>query len=340
MNIRRGFAAFFLLVQAWACRAEKIEIVWPTPNTAYLEGRAFGEFVQPTASGEVESGLYGCVRSSGAQFHEGIDLKPVKRDRRGEPTDPIFAVMNGVVRYINRTPGDSSYGRYIVLEHPQATPGVYTLYAHLSEIASGLKQGAEVEKGQTIGIMGRSASGQAIPKDRAHLHFEIGLWATRDFQRWYDSKKFGNKNDHGIWNGMNLLGIDPHEFYQRHRAGRVDGFAQYFAQMTAAVRVRVATRMTPDFIQRYPALLQSPLPEGSEICGWDIAVNENGVPFLWTPLKAESVAGLDRGESRILEVAEGALRHHRCRSLVVSKRGGYVVGRDLETLLQLLFGFR
>ncbi|MFH1498262.1 MAG: M23 family metallopeptidase [Verrucomicrobiota bacterium] len=121
--------------------AQRIELAWPTPNRAFLEGRPIGDFVQPTVSGEVTSGLFGCVRSHGRQFHEGLDLSPVSRDRRGEATDPIYAVMSGVVRHVSRTAGDSSYGRYVVIEHPEITPTIYTLYAHLAAIPAELREG-------------------------------------------------------------------------------------------------------------------------------------------------------------------------------------------------------
>ena len=53
-------------------------IVWPSPNRAFLEGKLFTDFIQPTAMGTPESGLFGNVRSEGYKFHEGLDIKPVE----------------------------------------------------------------------------------------------------------------------------------------------------------------------------------------------------------------------------------------------------------------------
>jgi len=329
-----------LVVCAVSLRAQRVEIGWPTPSTAYLEGKPTETFIQPTASGVPESGLFGCVRSSGAQFHEGIDIKPVKRNRQGEAVDPIFAVLPGVVRHISRQPGNSSYGRYIVIEHTEQSPSVFTLYAHLASVAEGLSVGAKVERDQVIAVMGRSASGYAIPKDRAHLHFEIGLWLTRDFQGWYNWKKFGSRNEHGFWNGMNLAGIDPLDFYDKLRARRVENFQQYFAQLNPAVKVRISTRKIPDFIERYPALLAKPLPTDTLVAGWEVTFNEMGVPFAWTPLTSMELLGFATNEIRVIEADEALLKRHRCRSLVFTKRGKPAIGKDLETVLQLLFGVR
>lgn len=338
MNRFTGYFVVALLTVA-SLRAERIDLAWPTPNTAYFDGKPIADFIQPTASGEPDSGLFGCVRSGGAQFHEGLDLKPLHRDRHGEPSDPIFAAYQGVVRHINRNPGESNYGRYIVIEHTELTPAVITLYAHLSSIAPGLKVGDRVERGQTIAVMGRSASGNAIPKDRAHMHFEIGVWLTRDFQMWYNWKKFGSRNEQGVWNGMNLLGFDPLAFFNAYRSRAVDDFAQYLTKMKPAVRVRIATKYIPDFIERYPALLTRAMPPSDAFAGWEVMFDDMGFPFAWTPLSAMELVGLRPNEPQGTVVNEAA-RLPRCKSLVFKKRGRYEIGRDLESTLQLLFGLR
>ncbi len=329
-----------LLAVVWVTtvvRAERLEIIWPTPDTRFAEGRPWTEFVQPTASGVPESGLYGGTRSGGLQFHEGLDLKPIKRDRKGEPTDEIFAVLDGTVRHIASNPGKSSYGRYIVIEHTDQTPAMSTLYAHLSAIAPGLRTGDRVTRGQVIATMGRSASGYAIPRDRAHLHFEICMWITRDFQSWYNGKKFGSRNEHGLFNGMNLIGVDPLDFYTQLRADRVDGFLNYMRQLRPALTVRVVTTKTPDFIQRYPALAPAGLPADGIVGGWEITLNEYGVPFQWKALAPIDVLRFKLGEIKILSADESLLKKQRSKSLVVSRRGEWTVGRDLDTLLDLLF---
>lgn len=338
-SLRAGFVMLAMLVFGSALPAQRIEIAWPTANRAYAERRPLEDFIQPTVSGEVISGLFGCVRTQGRQFHEGIDLKPISRDRRGEATDEIFAVLPGIVRHINRTAGDSSYGRYIVLEHTDQSLPVYTLYAHLASIADGLKTGDTVARAQVIGIMGRSAGGYTIPKDRAHLHFEIGLRLTDDFQSWYDWKKFGSRNEHGIWNGMNLVGVDALEFYSLFRDRRVDGFDDYFRQLPEALRLRIATTHTPDFIRRYPSLRRGADTDKSP-AGWEVAFNSFGVPFAWTPLAASELDGYKPNEVRIVSTNDDALRACRCKDLTRTSRNRTLPDRDLQTVLQLIFGLR
>jgi hypothetical protein len=318
---------------------DRLEIAWPTPNKAWEQGLPFSEFIQPTAAGEPTSGCYGCVRSHGMQFHEGIDIKAVARDRRGEPTDQVFAAMSGVVRHISDRPGDSNYGRYIVLEHPEAAPAVYTLYAHLARVLPGVAEGARVERGQPIAIMGHTKSGAPIPRERAHLHFEIGLMVTREFQSWYERKGYGSPNEHGLWNGFNLMGFDPLDFLNQWREHKVENLQDYFDQMKAQVTLRIATRKVPDFVLRYPSLLRAPLPEGP-IGGWEIQCDWTGLPISWRPLAPMEVIGQPTNEVTILSVDQASAAQHRAKVLVQRRGSGYVPVRDLEMVLQQIFGVR
>lgn len=339
MNGRLLSFLIFVLLAGRGFSASRVEFVWPTPLPAWNEGKSAANFLQHAGSGDPASGGFGGVRSGGTHFHEGIDIVPQSRDRRGEPMDDVFAAMTGVVRHINSSAGDSGYGRYIVIEHPEETPGVYTLYAHLARIAPGLRVGAVVKAGQVLGTMGHSSGGYSIPKERSHLHFEIGLMITRDFQNWYGQKKFGSANEQGLWNGMNLMGIDPLDFLGLWRMKRVNTFQDYFAQMEPVVTVRIATLRTPDFVTRYPSLLTKPLPLGP-VGGWEIKFSWTGLPIAWTPLSALEVAGLPRDQPRILSVNAEAERQQRSKTLAVSRRGAWAVGKDLETVLQQLFGLR
>jgi murein DD-endopeptidase MepM/ murein hydrolase activator NlpD len=331
-------ALICLLLAGVACAHGRLQLAWPTANTAYLDGKPIEAYIQPTASGEPTSGLFGCVRSSGYQFHEGLDLKPVCARDHGEPTDEIYATMDGVVRHIGRKAGQSSYGRYLVLEHPGATPAFYSLYAHLSEVRAGLKEGDEVKRGEVIATMGRSAGGYSIPQDRAHLHFEMGLVATRDFQSWYGGKKFGSPNLHGNWNGMNLMGFDPRDFFDQFRAKRVADVGGYLAQLPVAVKVRVAVGRTPNYAVRYPSLVKGELPGGSLVAGWEVDCYWTGMPLALRPLAAVELIGQRPGTVRIVEVNHEEVVGHRAISLLRGRGAAQLAGKDLLDVLEKLFG--
>jgi murein DD-endopeptidase MepM/ murein hydrolase activator NlpD len=318
--------------------AARLDLTWPTPNPAFLEGRPIRDYVQPTASGEPESGLFGCVRSNGFQFHEGIDLKPVNPRHRGEPTDEIYAAMDGVVRHISPHSGESNYGRYVVLEHPGATPAIYTLYAHLQSVTPGLAVGTEVKRGQAIGIMGHSAGGSAIPRERAHLHFEMGLMVTRDFQAWYYGQRFGSPNLHGEWNGMNLMGFDPRDFCTQLHAHQVDDVIDYLRRQTVAMRVRVASGRTPDYALRYPSLVKGTLPPGTLMGGWELELLWTGLPLSLRPLAPDELGGLRPGIIQIVDMNREEMLTHRAISLVRGRGAGTTPGKDLQDVIGKLFG--
>jgi len=330
----------------WA-QPGQIDLCWPTPNPAWQNGEPIRTFLQHAGSGNPLSGSYGSVRNSGTRFHEGIDLFPVRRDARGEPLDEVFAAMSGCVRYVNTEPKKSSYGRYVVLEHDDQSVAVYTLYAHLASVDSSLLGEGEVLRvlaGQVLGKMGRSAGGDGIPKARAHLHFEIGLRLTDDFEWWYDARGFDDPNHHGIFNGMNLMGFDPLAFYEAHRAGRIRTMSEWFAQMQPAVVLHIRSTSTPDFVRRYPSLLRAEeVGEGTLAVvgaheGWRIECDPSGIPFRWTLLGADEVRGLSPGKVRVIVVDEGLIAEQPAKQLVVRTPRGWQLGRDLETVRQLLFG--
>lgn len=337
-----GLGLVGLAVSMQADDAARLQLVWPTPNPAWLQGAPLEAYIQPTASREITSGLFGSVRRGGYQFHEGIDLGPVRRDARGEALDEIYAVMDGVVRHVSARAGDSSYGRYLVLEHPGTEPGIYTLYSHLATFAPGIEAGRVVARGQVLGIMGRSAGGYVIPPERAHLHFEMGLRLTDDFASWYEWKKFTTPNRHDRWNGMNLMGFDPLDFYNRFRGREVNHFGDYLRTLEEAVVVRVAIAGRPDFVRRYPSLVRT--PEGGEpmmIAGWEVQVDQTGLPYAWTPLSRAELGTQRAGEVKVVRVDRPRVEAFKGKKLVTfNRRGTAVPAQDLQTMLQLVFGMR
>jgi murein DD-endopeptidase MepM/ murein hydrolase activator NlpD len=196
-----------------------------------------------------------------------------------------------------------------------------------------------VERGQAIAIMGHTKSGTPIPRERAHLHFEIGVMVTREFQSWYERRGYGSPNEHGLWNGFNLMGFDPLDFYDQWRDHKVDNLQDYFGQMKPQVTLRIATHKVPDFVQRYPSLVRAPMPEGL-LGGWEIQFDWTGIPISWRPLSTMEVAGQTGDLVTILNVDQTSVAQHRAKVLVRRRGAGYIPVRDLETVLQQLFGIR
>lgn len=312
---------------------------WPTMNRSFNRGEPKDSFIQPTVSGEVQSGLFGCVRENGQRFHEAIDLKAIRHDRRGEAKDLVLAAMDGRVTYVNRRVERSDYGRYVVIEHMGAQPDFYTLYAHLSLIKTSVRVGVMVKSGTVLGIMGRSDRDGNIPKERAHLHFEMGLRLSNNFSAWYEGMDFDTPNYHGNFNGMNLNGFDPLEFFTRYRNGQVDTVQAYLQSLPTAYSLRVATKHTPYFIRRYPCLLTGPASD--DLVGWDVEFTGFGLPVRWTPLSRDNSPGpMREGDVTLITHSPGLLKKSECINSILMEPGGVELGGSLRRTIHLLFDFR
>ncbi len=310
---RIGFCGLFVFLITLNCATG--QLVWPTPNPAFQNGAEIDAFIQPTVSGKVRSGLFGCVRNSGQRFHEGLDLYPLSRDKKGEALDSVYSVLPGRIMYINSVVGHSSYGRYVVVEHFEDSLAFHSLYAHLAKIDRSIHVGSSVEAGTVLGIMGRSAGGYSIPKERAHVHFELGFRLTDAFQNWYDAQKFGSKNRHGMWNGMNLVSVDPLRFYEARRGGRIGSFKEHIEAIPVVARIRVFEARVPAFVQNFPELVTREY-ERKDLVAWDIGFTQYGVPKQWTPrFKDEDLDG-KAGDVKVIAYNFRHLEGQSCRSVL------------------------
>ena len=311
--------------------------VLPTPNDAIYKGGGEAYFVG-TVGRSWESGTFGCVRTDGRQMHEGLDIRCVQRDSKNEPIDPIFAVAAGRVAYINTKAGLSTYGIYIVLEHQIEGIPVFTLYAHLSKIAPGLKVGSSVTQGQPIASMGRTASTrQGISKDRAHLHFELALRLNDRFASWHSSRLKGQRNDHGNFNGRNFTGLDPQEiFLEQKRLGNKFSFLEFVRNRTELCRVLVRDTNFRWLRQYTPLILRNELAEKHGAVAYEIALDFNGVPFQLVPRSAGEVKNRGGSNFELISVNEEEERARGCRDLVLKRSGQWRLSNSGSQMLDLL----
>ncbi len=311
---------------------------WPASPSSFWQYPypALDQLIQPTVSGNAESGLFGCVRNNGRRFHEGIDIAPQRRDGKGEAADFVHAFLSGTVAHISSVSGNSSYGRYIVLEHNDCNPAVYSLYAHLRSIQPGLKTGDSVQAGQVIGVMGRSASGYSIPRERAHLHFEIGLRLSDRFQNWYTAQSFSSPNHHDNYNGINLVGMDPLEYFELYRTGRITSITDYFRQLPTAFTVHYASAHAPMLLLRYPGLLGGKA-DIKKLVGWTIDFTWYGLPLRFTPVEGDP-SSVSSTSIRILSFNRELMERFPCRqTLSLQSDGSALPGPTLLQILQILF---
>ncbi len=287
----------------------------PTPQQNLLTPDEPG-ILQPTGSGRLESAKFGSTRTGlrGGRlvpvFHEGVDIAAIQRDRKGEPTDPVYAVAAGRVAFVNSVGGKSSYGKYVVIEHPDPSLGaltkrdgssepatVYTLYAHLADVRFGIRPGHMVQAGDEIATLGHSSNTQPpIPAARAHLHWEVGVLLNSRYEIKHREEKL--KPDFGNYHGNNLFAFDPLDFWAAHAHDPGLTLASYLAALPPACAV-VLRGKYPDYFRRFPALWTGAPYDGGPL---RLTLSESGAPTSGRNATAAEIAILGNRRQAVVQV--------------------------------------
>ena len=330
----RLLAVLSITVYSTVTLSAQTPFQFPTANHALYQPGDELKFFAPTAPDKPwTSGSFGCVRSDGWQMHEGLDILHQRTDRHGEPTDPVMATADGTVVYVSTKPALSNYGKYVVIRHIVEGLEIYSLYAHLSEVQAGVAAGETVKAGEIIATMGRTSNtSETINKNRAHCHFELNLFVNENFSSWY-KKYFTQRNDHGIWNGYNLNGLDPRDILLGERGGKFS-LLDFVRGQTELCRVLVRATSFP-YLKRYaPLVLKNPRAEKEGVAGYEIALNYNGVAFALLPRAASEIKSTTKFQ--LLSVNAAEYHAHPCRKLVVQRGAHWQLTDKGQRELELL----
>jgi murein DD-endopeptidase MepM/ murein hydrolase activator NlpD len=294
MKIRTVAALFLTLLLSgltMPAQTAPLDLVLPTDNDALFhgDGPGFYQYVDRNYKGVKstpwEGGQYGFVRdpmqtADGlvyTRFHEGIDIRCIHRNARGEPIDEVHAIAGGRVVYVNPVAGHSNYGKYIVIEHRWDGSPYYSLYAHLSAIDAQI--GQSVRRGDQIAVMGHTGTG--IDRARAHVHLELNLMVNRHFQKWYDHYYKTEPNYHGIYNGINLQGMDIARLYQELRKEPSLTIPQFLEQEETFYKVTLARSRHFDLPKLYPWMMHGHADE--KTVSWEVSFTRSGLPLKIEP---------------------------------------------------------
>ncbi len=285
-------AAFLFLIMTAIARAAdaSLDLALPTDNHALLrgDGADFYQVIERNLHGVIshpwQGGQYGFVRdpverATGtvySRFHEGMDIRPMRRDARGEPLDDLRAMAEGEVVYTNQRAGASNYGRYVVVEHRWGGSPYYSLYAHLSTIA--VEAGQRVGQGAKLGVMGHTGTG--INRERSHVHVELNLMINDHFEGWHEAN-FKDPNHHGIYNGLNLAGLDLPRLILAARANPSLTLPAFLGR--EEVFYKVLLPGSPDFQlpRRYPWMVEG--SPNDKPAAWEISFTRSGLPIKVRP---------------------------------------------------------
>jgi murein DD-endopeptidase MepM/ murein hydrolase activator NlpD len=288
---RISWASFVLaaviLFVATAQNIYGLELALPTDNDALFHGggAAFYQYIERDYHGEKstpwEGGQYGFVRdpeqtNSGivyTRFHEGIDIKPMQRDENGEPRDEVRAIADGKVVYTSLAAGYSNYGKYIVIEHTFDGCPYYSLYGHLSKID--VRAGEMVQRGQHVAMMGYTGVG--INRERAHVHLELNLILSHNFEGWYGATHKNDPNHHGIYNGINLSGLNIAKLYLQLRDNPSLTIPQFLSHEEIFYKVAFPRSRHFELAKLYPWMATG--SADAEPRSWDVSFARSGLPL-------------------------------------------------------------
>jgi len=288
----RGVALLFLAINVLA-RADDapLNLTLPTDNRALFRGEnaEFYQVIERNLRGVIsypwQGGQYGFVRdpveaAAGpvyTRFHEGMDIRPLHRDAQGEPLDEVRAIADGKVVYASQRTGTSNYGRYVVVEHRWGACPYYSLYAHLSTIA--VEAGQAVKQRERLAVMGHTGSG--ITRVRAHVHVELNLLLNSHFEGWHDTFFRGETNHHGIYNGLNLTGLDLPRLLLAQRANPSLSIPAFLGREEVFYKVIVPNSPHFELPRRYPWMIERTPNE--KPAAWEVSFARSGLPLRLTP---------------------------------------------------------
>ena len=328
-----GLAATSARATDVAADGDELHLILPTSNDALLRGDGAGFYMytnrlfRGVRSRPWEGGQYGFVRDQVdtdvgvvfTRFHEGVDIRPLYRDARGEPLDTVRAIGDGEVVYVNTAERRSSYGKYVVVEHWWSGSPFYSLYAHLGRVE--VEAGERVAQGDRLGRIGYTGPG--LDRRRAHLHFEINLLLNRQFPAWYQAHyRRDDPNHHGLFNGINLAGLDVAALYLALHENPSLTIKAFLREQPAAFKVVVPNEGVPDLFVRHPWLLEP--PSERDPVGWTIHFAQSGLPLYAEPSRL--AVPEPRLAEVIPEIAQGYYRTNRLlertrRDVRLSNRG-------------------
>lgn len=286
--LRLALAAILLSLAPTALGQGGFALRLPTENDYLFRGQPEKFYMYTYRSFEGKSskpwqaGSYGYVRTLrrtddgviATKFHEGVDIAPIRRDRRGRPLDIVNAIASGEVVYVNT--GASNYGNYVVLRHNWGSGDFYSLYAHLADVTC--QVGQRMVSGSAIGRLGYT--GEGINRERAHLHLELNMMLSSDFNSWYEH---GAANRHQNYNGINLAGMDIGKLYLALRKDRSLNLVNFLRAEPVYFKVTVPRDGDLDLIKRYPWLSPAPIQRPSP--SWEFSFTATGLPIRVVPSK-------------------------------------------------------
>jgi hypothetical protein len=138
--------------------------------------------------------------------------------------------------------------------------------------------GDAVQRGQHIAVMGYTGVG--INRERAHVHLELNLMLSRKFQAWYDAYiDPKDPNRHGIYNGLNLTGLNIARLYLELSEKPSLTIPQFLAEEETIYKIALPKSQHFELPERYPWMVSGAADNRS----WIVSYTRSGLPLKIEP---------------------------------------------------------
>jgi murein DD-endopeptidase MepM/ murein hydrolase activator NlpD len=138
--------------------------------------------------------------------------------------------------------------------------------------------GQRVAQGDALGRLGYTGDG--IDRRRAHLHFEVNLILSHDFEQWHKVVFPSEINRHGLYNGINLAGMDAGRLLIAARKSPGLTIPAFLAGEDVAWKAVVP--VTDKFVlaKLYPWMIRG---DAAGAKSWEISFTGSGLPLRLEP---------------------------------------------------------
>jgi hypothetical protein len=132
-----------------------------------------------------------------------------------------------------------------------------------------------VKHGQRIAVMGYTGTG--LNRERAHLHLELNLILSREFESWYNAFFRNDPNHNGIYNGMNLAGLDIARLYLALHKNPSLTIPEFLGREETFYKVTVPKARHFELPKLYSWMLTT--GSRNEKSSWEVSFAQSGVPL-------------------------------------------------------------
>jgi hypothetical protein len=113
------------------------------------------------------------------------------------------------------------------------------------------------------------------------VHLELNLMLSRQFESWHTTFFPNEPNRHGLYNGLNLAGLDIARLYLALQKRPDLTIPDFLAEEETLYRVLVPASKNFDLAKFYPWMV-SQKPAGGP-ASWEVSFNRAGVPLKIQP---------------------------------------------------------